>query len=385
MKTLRSTLPYLLLGGLLVPPVALAQRAPSGVGGYASSIHPATSLGAGQFIGGGAELVAGMTPRLSLIASGGMYRNAMTEAGTHKRIYDLYTPALGVRASVLGQRVDLALIGEVGADVYRLKEREDGLMPQTRVLPAISAGAALRAALVGPLHLEVSGRDRLSYARDNELVVPSGDRRVGHSPEFRLSLQLLFRPRESLEHAMSKQSPRFTEGMRPVRASEVIFEPIQTNQGRNHVHVGDGATRRVEVVDASVFNGERSPGANSTVLVESGALVPMTEQVLGAIYFVQGSHDVGTTYQNLLRDVALYLRQNPGAILEMRGYTDPVGGGTFNLSLAERRGTAVQELLVRLYGVSPEHIRVRSMGIDYRSSRENVARRVDLIAKLPVR
>jgi OOP family OmpA-OmpF porin len=58
--------------------------------------------------------------------------------------------------------------------------------------------------------------------------------------------------------------------------------------------------------------------------------------------------DVRERYEDELKRIAAYMKQNPEVILEVRGFTDDVGSKDYNLRLSERRANAVYDYLKEL-------------------------------------
>ena len=63
----------------------------------------------------------------------------------------------------------------------------------------------------------------------------------------------------------------------------------------------------------------------------------------------------------MLQKVADFLRQYPQRTIMVEGFTDSIGGETYNLSLSERRANAVRATLVGM-GVSPDRVHTQGFG-----------------------
>lgn len=385
MSTTKLALGLLTLGALslpLIPAPAMAQRAPTGVEGVVSALHPSEQLGGGSLTGAGSEIKLGLTPRITLGLSGVWYLNAATEPMHEEpRVYDLFIPSLNVRASLVGQESDLALLLSTAAYRYTLAA-SGGLPGETLAIPALGMGAGVRVHLTGPLYLNFEARDWLLRTRDGELGSLRGQvRRFSHTPEVRISLSALFRKREPVLASFDDLPLSYARDFRPVDASAVVRPPLSRTLGRDHLHGDRGEL--VPLLETADELATMNPIEPMTKAVASP--VPVYEEhMLGTVYFELGSTEVATKYRSLLQDVARFLEENPGARLSVRGFTDPSGPVPVNLSISERRGTAVAELLVRLYNVDPERVDVLGYGVDYRAEKAEHARRAELVSLIPV-
>lgn len=363
---------------------AEAQRAPSGAQVDGSVALPGAHLGGGVLQGVGITGTVGVSSSLSLQLSNAWFGSNETETGDDGRAYRMSAPQANLRASLFGRDNDVALLVGGGAFVYDLDGFGGVLGPRNReVVPNLTAGLEWRLRVVGPVHVNMSARNHMSVARQNQFGYSPGARALTHSPEFRIGAGLLFRPREP--HLSGRERLPIARGgeLRPVDASAITREPNRTTKGRDRMYVDDGRAIGVRVVDPREFAGIRSPDGAS-VLVPNGPLYPYEDRILGSAFFEIGSHEVREEYRPLLDDIATFMRQNPHIHVELRGYTDARGGGRMNTSLAERRGTTIRELLARLYDTPERRLHVRSYGIDYRASEDSVSRRVDVIARFPV-
>ncbi|HEX7123646.1 MAG TPA: OmpA family protein [Gemmatimonadaceae bacterium] len=361
---------------------AHAQRAPSGLIVGSSALLPSQRFTVDALTGANASLSLGVSSRVSLLAGASYYRSAETSSG---RSLDLLAPSVLLRATVAGDRNDLALIGGAGLLRFDLGAEASGVPgAEVKNVPSLAAGASVRLHLAGPFGVEIGAVDWMSMTRAGELDTPSGSRALSHNPEIRISLTALFRKSEPTTASFADLPVSYSSDFRPVDAATLTRSPTREASGRDHLHVDQGTAVDLRVVDTAQLNGKAAPGSLSLVAPAEPS-DRWVEQKLGAIYFESGSSVVATSYRTLLGDVAKYLAQNAEARLELHGYTDPHGSAQMNLSLAERRGTTVEELLVRLFGVAPDRVRVTSYGIDYRAKSDAIARRVDIAARLPVK
>ncbi len=66
------------------------------------------------------------------------------------------------------------------------------------------------------------------------------------------------------------------------------------------------------------------------------------------IYFSLNGDDVRERYEDEIKRIAAFMKQNPDATLEVRGYTDDIGSKDYNLRLSQRRANAVYDHLKKL-------------------------------------
>jgi outer membrane protein OmpA-like peptidoglycan-associated protein len=88
-----------------------------------------------------------------------------------------------------------------------------------------------------------------------------------------------------------------------------------------------------------------------------------------AILFRFDRADLDDRGQTALLDLAKQLQENPNLMVELEGYTDSVGDGSYNIQLSQRRAEAVRRFLVER-GV--ELHRIQSIGLgDVKPSADN--------------
>ena len=71
---------------------------------------------------------------------------------------------------------------------------------------------------------------------------------------------------------------------------------------------------------------------------------------------------VDPRYFQALESFALRLRNRPDRLIELSGHADPIGSVQYNLELSKRRAESVANLLVQMYSVDPDQIRVVGYG-----------------------
>ena len=93
----------------------------------------------------------------------------------------------------------------------------------------------------------------------------------------------------------------------------------------------------------------------------------------------------------LARAILRVLRRNPDEVFMVEGYTDAVGSDIDNLSLSDRRASAIAEILSEAFGVPPEnlvtqgygeqHLKIDTPGPEVKNRRVEVQRITPLIAE----
>lgn len=90
---------------------------------------------------------------------------------------------------------------------------------------------------------------------------------------------------------------------------------------------------------------------------------------LGNINFGFGAWEVSPDQypklERLARAILRALRRNPDEVFLIEGYTDAVGSDVDNLSLSDRRASAVAEILSETFGVPPENLVTQGYGEQY--------------------
>ena len=84
--------------------------------------------------------------------------------------------------------------------------------------------------------------------------------------------------------------------------------------------------------------------------------------ILSDLVFATGSADLGPGDFASLRELADYLRDNPGKRVALVGHTDATGSLAGNIGLSERRAKSVLARLVADYGVAPEQLEAEGIG-----------------------
>lgn len=84
----------------------------------------------------------------------------------------------------------------------------------------------------------------------------------------------------------------------------------------------------------------------------------------GNITFATNEATIAPNFVNVLKSVALVLKEYPKTIIEVAGHTDSTGSAQYNQLLSEKRAEAVARVL-RQNGVAEERIEVKGYGPNY--------------------
>lgn len=378
MNRVAIALSLLLLGTL--PSRAEAQvRAPSGVTVAGSGYWAPTRLGGSQGLGLAGALVLGVSPAVSLEASWAHFSNILADDTADPRTYSLDMPALSLRARIIGRDNGLALIFGGGALVHRL-EASGGSAKETRTVPFFAPGFALRQRVRGPVYFDLVARTPMIWARDGELGATPGRRGFGLGGELRVGFSLLRRATPPVSQAMPID---VGERFQPVEAASVQSPASVASQGADFTYIRQG--QKINATPATGVSVDEFNGNLPPVEAARGAPDAWIRRHLTTIFFDEGEAVVREEYRNALRQLAQYLKDHPALDLELVGFTENRQGRnqTKQQVLAEQRGTAIKELLVRIYGVEERRISVSAVGADFDTPEAALARRVDALAKMP--
>jgi outer membrane protein OmpA-like peptidoglycan-associated protein len=107
--------------------------------------------------------------------------------------------------------------------------------------------------------------------------------------------------------------------------------------------------------------------------------------VIYGIYFDFNQATIKKESQPVLKEIADAMKNNPDWVLTVNGYTDNIGGDTYNLDLSKKRSAAVKNALVVQFGIAPTRLTTGGFGasgfVDTNETLEGRARnrRVELI------
>lgn len=363
---------------------AQEEKRPTGVSVISSGLQTADAIGGSGLVGLGGAVEVGVTSRVSLGLSGNWYLNGDLQS-REGATFDLFSPSVDIRASLIGRDHDLAFLLSPGLFRFSFDPSSSDLDGGVELVPNLGLGASMRFHLAGPLYLDFRAMDRISYAREDAFALtPEGSNELNHSLEVQVRLSALFRKKEASTASFSDLPVSYSGDFKPVDASSVTTEPVRKTGGREHMHVDQGQSIEIEVIEPAELAGVVSPRGASVVAPRKN--VPVWEVYkAGSIFFDVGAHNIDPAYQTLIEDIATYLVENPYAQLELRGFTDTSGNARTNISLSQKRGTQIEERLVRLFGLSADRIDVVAIGADEHANSSQLARRVDLIVKIPGR
>lgn len=113
---------------------------------------------------------------------------------------------------------------------------------------------------------------------------------------------------------------------------------------------------------------EPQPVRRDTVVVLERAVVP-AESALPpiptfrpSIFFDFDRTDIDSDGHLNIRKAAEILRADPTLLVEIRGFTDKPGSGSYNQRLSERRSEGVKRVLVQMHGIDPNRITTNGKG-----------------------
>jgi outer membrane protein OmpA-like peptidoglycan-associated protein len=115
------------------------------------------------------------------------------------------------------------------------------------------------------------------------------------------------------------------------------------------------------------------------------ALAKEKKAVVYGIYFDFNSDKIKPESKPVLDEIAAALKDNPDWKLTVNGFTDNIGGDSYNLDLSKRRSASVRQALVTRYQVAPDRLTANGYGdsspIDTNDTLQGRARnrRVELI------
>lgn len=89
---------------------------------------------------------------------------------------------------------------------------------------------------------------------------------------------------------------------------------------------------------------------------------PPPREIRETIHFSPGSTRLSNIAKAKLDEVALRLKQDPGAAAEILGYSDSLGGDAANQRLSQRRAEAARDYLVKRHGLDAARIAVVGKG-----------------------
>ena len=117
------------------------------------------------------------------------------------------------------------------------------------------------------------------------------------------------------------------------------------------------ATQAMQAAQAN----ESKISANTTAISNLDAAMNYTLIERGDVTFGFGQSNLDNTAKAALDEIIQKAQSSPRAVVELIGFTDPVGSASYNLALSRRRAEAVQRYLVK-NSVPPRNIHIVGMG-----------------------
>ncbi|WP_304528565.1 OmpA family protein [Pseudorhodobacter sp. MZDSW-24AT] len=144
------------------------------------------------------------------------------------------------------------------------------------------------------------------------------------------------------------------------------------------IHVG-GAARTVPLLSASTMARPAVAAPPPQTTAPAPMSAPATAEPLGArllrggavaledLVFASGAAALAAGEYGSLRDLAAWLRENPGMTVALVGHTDASGGLEGNIALSRKRADAVRQYLIGQEGIPAAQ--VEAQGVGYLSPR----------------
>ncbi|MDP2482826.1 MAG: OmpA family protein, partial [Candidatus Palauibacterales bacterium] len=80
------------------------------------------------------------------------------------------------------------------------------------------------------------------------------------------------------------------------------------------------------------------------------------------VRFIKGSNELSLDSRAILDEVAKSLLAYPDVVIEIQGHTDAVGSEAYNMTLSERRATAVRNYLLGNFDLSALQLTAKGYG-----------------------
>jgi len=111
---------------------------------------------------------------------------------------------------------------------------------------------------------------------------------------------------------------------------------------------------------ANLENPEKHGCKAYTLVVVKKGIIEIKEQV----HFETGKAIIKEDSFELLRQVALVLKDNPQFKVEVQGHTDNVGGKAYNKNLSDKRAKSVREHLIKKEGIDADRLQAKGYGME---------------------
>jgi peptidoglycan-associated lipoprotein len=138
---------------------------------------------------------------------------------------------------------------------------------------------------------------------------------------------------------------------------EETSQPANTDTNTGTAHTGEVAEADILPVDTK--SGQESELVKVNVKVPEPAKIEKPEKEL--FHFAVSKYDVDASDLKYLEKHALYLKANPGLILNVNGYSDSRGPKKLNHQLSQKRAQQIANILIT-YGAPESQIEVNAYG-----------------------
>jgi len=91
------------------------------------------------------------------------------------------------------------------------------------------------------------------------------------------------------------------------------------------------------------------------------------------VKFASGKSTIQNKYKGQIKEVGVYLQNNPKTIIDIEGHTDSQGPKEYNRRLSERRAKSVKRAFVKQYKISEDRISTNGFGDDNPVSNNSTA------------
>ena len=106
---------------------------------------------------------------------------------------------------------------------------------------------------------------------------------------------------------------------------------------------------------------KQQPAANDKYVLETTTAPQTISQSTLYIYYRNNEKTIPVNAHNTLDRVVTYLRENPNASIDIRGYTDSKGDPVVNLKISKNRAIAVGDYLINK-GIAAGRVKARGFG-----------------------
>jgi len=280
--------------------------------------------------------------------------------------------------------------GAVIADFTQVGSKGKGKLVLHDTLANEDVPVALRHAGAGgiPVMLSVSGvRLRVEHQLGSELMTARfeviGDRMVGYFEHSNVPVRIMLARVPSSSAAVRTASAEMPKGAEMSKSDRSLAKAVEPDAGSQLAAVRTLAEQAASTADAAAsLAREASAKAEASTATAGEALAkveqsgrgpsdPRSEPLHGGplqavasrvVTFAFDKADLDDAAQTALGEVAKQTQEHPNFLVNLEGYTDPVGTRDYNVQLSQRRATAVLRYLVGK-GVELSHIHWVGLGM----------------------